>query len=108
MAPEEFERLLLLEDDFESECIGKQFVDKWRRLPKSSSQIYLGETFCFSIMAINDSVAEPVKDVNVKIDLQFANDRMINIGLLKSQILDGKQSIDEIKSYEIKDLGSHV
>ncbi|XP_015785866.1 trafficking protein particle complex subunit 13 [Tetranychus urticae] len=108
MEPGEFERLLLADDNFETDSIGKQFVDKWRRLPKSLSQIFLGETFCFSIMVVNDSVTEPVKDVSVKIDLQFANDRMINIGFLKSPLLDSKQSLDEIKHYEIKDLGSHV
>lgn len=108
MDPEEFEKLLALEDNFDSECINEELNSKFRRLPRHLFQAFLGETFWFSLMVVNDSVKDPMTDVVVKIDMQTCNDRVVDIGMIKSPFLDAKQSLNDVLKHEVKEPGGHV
>lgn len=108
MSEDEFEKLLQLDDNFESKFVSSEIEKKWRKLPKNFSLIYLGETCFFYILIVNDSVKESAKDILIKVDLQFVNERVINIGVIKFDLLDAKQSLEEVMKYDVKDLGTHV
>lgn len=108
MNADEYEKLLLLEDNFDSECINDELNCKFRRLPKNLCQAFLGETFWFSLMVVNDSVRDPMSDVVVKIDMTTQNDRTVDIGMIKCAYLDAKQNLNDVLRYEVKEPGSHV
>ena len=108
MNEDEHEEILRLEDSFESAFMSSEMEKKWRKLPRNLSLIYLGESHSFYILIVNDSVKESVKNVSVKVDLQFANERVINIGVIKCDLLDAKQTLEEVMKHDIKDLGAHV
>ena len=50
MSEDEFEKLLQLDDNFESKFVSSEIEKKWRKLPKNFSLIYLGETCFFYIL----------------------------------------------------------
>ncbi|XP_074602253.1 trafficking protein particle complex subunit 13 [Brevipalpus obovatus] len=108
LSSEEFESMLKFEDDFDQDCIGEDFLDKWQRLPKNLCKAYLGETHYISMMVVNDSVREPMMDVAIQIDMQISNERIISIGQIDSPFLDGKKSLCDILKYEVKDPGNHM
>lgn len=83
--------------------------NSWQILSDNSfGNVYLGETFSFYICCTNDSVSENVSDVCVRVELQVGNHRMFNVGEGKADILDAKQSIDDVMKHEVKELGAHV
>lgn len=83
-------------------------MNDWKFLPKSYSQIYLGETFTFYVKSVNDSVNEPVTNVIVRIDMQLSSNRVINVGERRMDQLDCKQGIHMLLQHEVKEMGSNV
>lgn len=77
-------------------------------LSDSFGNVYLGETFSFYLCCTNDSVSESVNEVTVRVELQVGSHRVLFIGEGKADILDAKQSIEDIMKHEVKELGAHV
>ncbi len=77
-------------------------------LPQSFGNIYLGETFMCYVSLHNDST-ELCDNVLLKCDLQTATQRlpMLQSSPAGQQVQSG-ESIDQVLSHEVKELGTHI
>ena len=104
----EIDSFFKLEDNMEWDKLPEELTNDWKFLPKSYSQIYLGETFSFYVKSVNDSVNEKVTNVVVRIDMQLSSNRVINIGERRVDCLDSKEMIHQLLQHEVKEMGSNV
>ena len=96
-------------DDF-NECsqLPSNFSNEWVLLPPTLCQIYLGETFSFFLKSSSLCQTEALNEVRVRIDMQLASNRVVNIADIKKRRLEPKESIDHILHHEVKEMGSNV
>lgn len=87
--------------------LSDQYQQEWIIVPNTYSKVYLGEMFSFVINLTNDSVLEPMLNVHVRIDMQI-NNRAIFLKELNFDRLDAKTIVDNIISYEIKEVHCHT
>ncbi|XP_054162614.1 trafficking protein particle complex subunit 13-like [Oppia nitens] len=104
---EEYNSFIGSDEPLDTLRLSPTLADEWRLLPQNFGNVYLGETFSFVVNCTNDSVREVVTDVVVRVDLQVGN-RVVNLGEIKTSLLDAKQCINDIMKHEVKELGSHV
>ncbi|XP_002166018.3 trafficking protein particle complex subunit 13 isoform X1 [Hydra vulgaris] len=76
-------------------------------LPQAFGSIYLGETFSCYISILNDS-NQCCKDISVKTDMQTATQRFQLTAFKPKDMLSPDQSVDDVISYEVKELGTHI
>eukprot|EP00112_Aurelia_sp_Birch-Aquarium-sp1_P016607 Seg378.24 transcript_id=Seg378.24/GoldUCD/mRNA.D3Y31 product="Trafficking protein particle complex subunit 13" protein_id=Seg378.24/GoldUCD/D3Y31 len=76
-------------------------------LPQSFGSIYLGETFSCYLSVLNDS-NQHVEDILAKVDLQTSSQRFQLSCSSPYPKLGPDESIDEVISYEVKELGTHI
>jgi len=82
--------------------LGQAFI-----LPQSFGSIYLGETFMSYVSLHNDST-ETSDNVVLKCDLQTATQRLPILQSAQGGQLHSGDSIDQVLSHEVKELGTHV
>lgn len=104
----EIDTFFKLEDNMEWDELPQDLSSDWKFLPKSYSQIYLGETFSFYVKSTNDSLTEMVKNVVIRIDMQLSSNRVINIGERRVDSLEAKGVIHQLLQHEVKEMGSNV
>jgi hypothetical protein len=80
----------------------------WRVLSKSFSDIYLGESISFYVCVTNDSIQEDVVDLNVRVDLQLANNRVDALNTYQTEKLEAKNSVHNVIDHEVTDLDKHL
>merc|ERR1712051_582376 len=76
-------------------------------LPQSFGSIYLGETFMSYVSLHNDST-ETSDNVVLKCDLQTATQRLPILQSAQGGQLHSGDSIDQVLSHEVKELGTHI
>jgi len=76
-------------------------------LPQAFGSIYLGETFSCYVSILNDS-NQVTKDVTLKTDIQTSSQRFQLTASTPRDLLSPDESQDEVLSYEVKELGTHI
>ena len=76
-------------------------------LPQSFGNIYLGETFMSYVSLHNDST-DNCDNVILKCDLQTATQRLPLLQTQEGSIVQSGNSIDQVLSHEVKELGTHI
>ncbi|XP_065834673.1 trafficking protein particle complex subunit 13-like [Oscarella lobularis] len=76
-------------------------------LPQTFGNIFLGETFTCYICIHNDS-AESAFNIQLQADLQTSAQRLALVGNAPVLELASNESIDQILSHEVKELGTHI
>lgn len=76
-------------------------------LPQAFGSIYLGETFSCYVSILNES-NQVTKDVALKTDIQTSSQRFQLTASKPKDVLAPDQSQDEVLSYEVKELGTHI
>lgn len=84
------------------------FSNDWVLLPKTFSQIYLGEVFSFYLKSCSLSQDEVLTDVKIRIDMQLASNRVVNIAEIKRTKLEPLEALHHILHHEVKEMGSNV
>ncbi|CAK8675890.1 unnamed protein product [Clavelina lepadiformis] len=76
-------------------------------LPQSFGNIFLGETFV-SYLSVNNESGNDVETVSLKADLQTGSQRITLTNTAPVTVLQHNNSLDEVVSHEVKEVGPHI